>query len=57
MVRVGEYDRRDCLYCPHCGSELHADVNAARNIIEVQQPSTVADRDLVSKFVQITIDG
>ncbi|MHA1742119.1 MAG: zinc ribbon domain-containing protein [Candidatus Thorarchaeota archaeon] len=32
------------LYCPHCGSELHADVNAARNIIEVQQPSTVAGR-------------
>ncbi|HDD67243.1 MAG TPA: transposase [Candidatus Thorarchaeota archaeon] len=42
MAQVGEYDRRDCLYCPHCGSELHADVNAARNIIEVQQPSTVA---------------
>ncbi|MHA2016225.1 MAG: zinc ribbon domain-containing protein, partial [Candidatus Thorarchaeota archaeon] len=35
----GEY-----FYCPHCGSELHADVNAARNIIEVQQPSTVAGR-------------
>ncbi|MHA1653662.1 MAG: zinc ribbon domain-containing protein [Candidatus Thorarchaeota archaeon] len=31
----------DCLYCPHCGSELHADVNAARNIIEVQQSSTL----------------
>ncbi|MHA1246055.1 MAG: zinc ribbon domain-containing protein [Candidatus Thorarchaeota archaeon] len=35
----GEY-----FYCPHCGSELHADVNAARNIIEVQQPSAVAGR-------------
>ena len=30
------------LYCPRCGSELHADFNAARNIIEVQQASTVA---------------
>ena len=29
---------------PHHGSELHADVNAARNIIAVQQPSTVAGR-------------
>jgi len=27
-----------------CDSELHADVNAARNVIEVQQPSTVAGR-------------
>ncbi|RLI49169.1 MAG: hypothetical protein DRO73_07135 [Candidatus Thorarchaeota archaeon] len=42
VVRVGEYDRRDRLYCPHCGSELHADVSAVRNIIEVQRPSTVA---------------
>ncbi|MHA1742566.1 MAG: zinc ribbon domain-containing protein [Candidatus Thorarchaeota archaeon] len=34
----------DYLCCPHCGSELHADVNAVRNIIEVQQSSTVAGR-------------
>ncbi|MHA1654159.1 MAG: hypothetical protein ACTSYX_01390 [Candidatus Thorarchaeota archaeon] len=34
----------DHLCCPHCGSELHADVNTARNIIEVQQPSAVAGR-------------
>ncbi|TXT54750.1 MAG: hypothetical protein BAJATHORv1_50001 [Candidatus Thorarchaeota archaeon] len=35
----GEY-----FYCPHCESELHADVNAARNIIDVYQSSTVAGR-------------
>ncbi|MHA1780642.1 MAG: zinc ribbon domain-containing protein, partial [Candidatus Thorarchaeota archaeon] len=29
-------------YCPHCEAELHADVNAARNIIYV--PSAVAGR-------------
>ncbi|MHA1770894.1 MAG: zinc ribbon domain-containing protein, partial [Candidatus Thorarchaeota archaeon] len=35
--RGGEY-----FYCPHCEAELHADVNAARNIIYV--PSAVAGR-------------
>jgi transposase len=38
--RGGEY-----FYCPSCESRLHADVNAARNIMMVQQePSAVAGR-------------
>ncbi len=35
----GEY-----FYCPNCDSHIHADINAARNIIHVQSPSAVPGR-------------
>ncbi|MHA1741235.1 MAG: hypothetical protein ACTSVD_03985 [Candidatus Thorarchaeota archaeon] len=31
-------------YCRYHGNELYAGANAARNVIEVQQPSAVAGR-------------
>jgi hypothetical protein len=35
----GEY-----FYCPNCDSNIHADINAARNIIHIQSPSAVPRR-------------
>lgn len=35
----GEY-----FYCPHCNSHVHADINAARNIIHVHDLSAVPER-------------
>ncbi|MGQ4912566.1 MAG: zinc ribbon domain-containing protein, partial [Candidatus Thorarchaeota archaeon] len=37
--RGGEY-----FYCESCGVHLHADVNAARNIMYVQRPTAVGGR-------------
>jgi transposase len=39
----GEY-----FYCTHCHSHIHADINAARNIIQVQTSSAVPGRTLSS---------
>jgi transposase len=41
--RAGEF-----FYCPHCGEQIHADVNAARNILDshTEQPSAVAGRTI-----------
>ena len=41
--RGGEY-----FYCPSCEFRLHADVNAARNILKIQiKPSAVSGRTVV----------
>ncbi len=37
--RGGEF-----FYCPHCDVHFHADINAARNIIHVQDSSAVPGR-------------
>ena len=31
-------------YCPNCDSHIHAEINAARNVIHVQSPSAVPGR-------------
>ncbi len=37
--RGGEY-----FYCPHCDSHIHADINAARNVMHVHGLSAVPER-------------